>query len=256
MVFRYRGVPLLGFATLRFAFFGFPSFNSSCGFGGIRTRAPIRRFVFSNSSDFFMADNPRKEERERAALELKVARADAIHAYAGVEQALSLVLAAFLGATPTQASIIFFNIIASRSRDKILEGLLKEKFGKTYDTYWYGVEGQPGVKSVPGMSALLQQLATTRNFIVHWTIAVNIGEGPITEELIPPTIWHLVDDRRSLSVQDLNAFRAKADFVWRSLNMFQLLISGIWPDAPDAWREIFQQPCTYPPSDGHPLGQK
>ena len=197
------------------------------------------------------------DQREKAALDLKVARADAIHNYVNVEQALSSLLAILLGTSNDQAGIVFFNIIASRSRDKIIEGLLEKRFGNQYDRYWHGIAGGAGTKREPGLFALLQQLATTRNFIVHWTIAVNVGSGPITESLIPPNIWGFKDDQRSLSIQDLMEFIRKASFVSRSLTIFNSIVGGQWPDgsAQSPWPDIFQQPCTYPPLDTHPLFQ-
>lgn len=198
-----------------------------------------------------MAVNP----REQAAIDLKIARADAIHEYVSVEQALSGLLAALLEISNDQAGIIFFNVIASRSRDKIMEGLLSARFGEKYNSYWDGTPGSSGVKGVPGLFALLQQLTTTRNFIVHWAVAINVGEGPITESLIPPNVWGFITDKRFLSVQDLEEFSKKANFVSKSLHIFKLFSTGQWPDGawPGPWHEIFQQPCTYPPSDNHPL---
>jgi hypothetical protein len=169
-----------------------------------------------------MSINP----REQAAIDLKIARADAVHEYVAVEQSLSSLLATLLEISPDRAGIIFFNVIASNSRDKILEGLLAKRFDEKYDRYWYGVPGGPGAKKEPGMSALLQQLSTTRNFIVHWAIAVNVGQGPVTESLIPPNVWGFKDDRRSLSVQDLKEFSKKANFVSRSLGIFDLIAGG------------------------------
>jgi hypothetical protein len=193
--------------------------------------------------------------REKASIDLKIARADAIHNYVGVEQSLSGLLAILLGISNDQAGIIFFNIIASRTRDKIIEGLLEKRFGNRYERYWHGIPGTSATKREPGLFALLQQLATTRNFIVHWAIAVNVGSGAITESLIPPNVWGFKDDQRSLSIQDLEQFSQKASFVSRSLNMFNLIVGGQWPAGLEQspWPDIFQQPCTYPPSDTHPL---
>src|SRR5688500_10995594 len=97
--------------------------------------------------------------REQAAIDLKIARADAIHEYVSVEQSLSSLLATLLEISHDRAGIIFFNVIAANSRDKIIEGLLQKRFGEKYDSYWYGTPGgTSGVKKEPGLSALLQQL--------------------------------------------------------------------------------------------------
>jgi hypothetical protein len=193
------------------------------------------------------------DQSEKAVLDLKVARADAIHNYVGLEQSLSSLLAILLGISNDQAGIIFFNIIATGSRDKIIDGLLEKRFGNQYDRYWHGVSGAQGIKKEPGLFALLQQLTTTRNFIVHWATAISVQRG--AELLIPPNVWGFKDDQRSLSIQDLEEFSRKASFVSRSLNMFNLIAGGQWPaDVEQSpWPDIFQQPCTYPPSDSHPL---
>jgi hypothetical protein len=196
------------------------------------------------------------DDGERAAIDLKIARADAIHNYAALEQSLCTLFGRLLGTTDPLAGIVFFRIVATRSRNDMIEALLEKRFGEQYDIYWHGVPGSPGVLKQTGLLALIKQLDTTRNFIVHWAIAVHIGDGPATQSLIPPNIWNYVDDRRSLTVADLQEFSKKASFVARSLNMFNFWIF----DAPtrkmeieEAWREIFQQPCTYPPSSTHPL---
>jgi len=192
---------------------------------------------------------------------LAIARAIAIQQYGNVEQSLSSIFALLLGISPDISGIVFFRITASWQRNQVLEDLLEKKFGTQYDTYWHGSPGQSGIPRTPGMFALLRQLDETRNQIVHWTTAVNVGiEGDKvsrTESLIPPNIWGMKNDKRELTAADLSEFAAKADFVSRSINMFGFIH---WPNVPEAskqpWRDIFQRPCAYPPSAEHPLAPK
>jgi hypothetical protein len=196
------------------------------------------------------------DPRQAAALALKVARADAIHDYAGVEQALSSLLAKLLNISYDDAGVIFFNIVASRSRDAILDSLIEKHVASEYWPYFHGIAGSQGVKRVPGLFALIQQLTSTRNFIVHWAVAVNVGDGPVTESLIPPNVWGFVQDKRSLTVTDLEEFSAKASFVSSALTMFTY---GLFGDpnlaGREIWLQLFRQPCVYPPPEGYPLSR-
>jgi len=221
------------------------------------SNARIRLFVSSRVSGlgaFAMSDDP----REKAAVDLKIARADAIHSYAGVEQSLCTLFAHLLKTGQDLAAVVFFQIIATRSRSSILETLMEKRFKGEYSKYWFGVPGVAGVKKQSGLFALIQQLDTTRNFVVHWNVAVNVGDGPITESLIPPNFWDFVNDQRSLTVAEIKAFSVKADFVSASINMFNLFVlhEPKILETPDTWKEIFQQPCVYPPANTHPLFPK
>lgn len=220
---------------------------SSCGFGFIRTSVPKVRSVTSTRV-LDMTD-----PREVASLALKVARADAIHNYAALEQSLSSLLARLLKISNDDAGVIFFNIISSRSRDSILERLIEKHIAPEFWPFFNGIAGAPGVKKTPGLFALLQQLSATRNFIVHWAVAVNVGDSPVTESLVPPNVWGFIHDQRTLTVEDLKEFSARANFVSRAINVATLALFDPRFPAPEAWHQILRQPCVYPPAEGHPL---
>lgn len=195
------------------------------------------------------------DQREKAALDLKIARADAIQSYASFEQSLCRLFAKLLNTSDDLAGIIFYRIIASRQRNAILEELLDRNFKTQFDTFWYGTPGSGSTKRQPGLFALIQQIDTERNFIVHWTARVEIGFGRVTEALIPPNYWNR-EDKREITVEMLVSFSAKADFIARAINIFTLYnlhegAKGLMTEI--SWPEIFQQPCSYPPADSHPL---
>jgi hypothetical protein len=199
------------------------------------------------------------DPREQAAIDLKIARADAIHRYSAVENTLCTLFTRMLGTTDELGGLVFYRIIAARSRNEIIEDLIKKRIDPKYTPYWFGIPGSSGVPKQTGLMALIRQLDTMRNFIVHWAVAVNVGAGAPTESLIPPNFWNIRNDRRSLTVADLADFSARALFVSKSIMAFQM---QVFPplakkdEMPSPWPEIFQQPCTYPPLSTHPLFQK
>lgn len=202
-----------------------------------------------------MATSP----REQAAIDLKIARADAIHAYATLENRLCSLLAKLLNTSNDLASLVFYRITGTRFRNGIIEDLLARRFEDKYDAYWHGVPGTNRTQKRPGLFAIIRQADELRNAIVHWTIAVNIGGGSATESLVPPNdVWAPKESGRVVTVPDLREFIRRCDFAARSVGMFTYSVFEARPDfsAADTWREILQQPCTYPPSSTHPLAPK
>jgi hypothetical protein len=154
------------------------------------------------------------------------------------------------------ASIVFYSITNTHSRNRIIDELLEKRHGRTYEAYWNGTPNAPHKR---GMFTIIHQLDQSRNEIVHWHIGFTHGKAPGIG-LTKPTMWPLVEPNYpSISVQDLIQFVDKADFVHRSLNIFFVLISST-PDASEAealqvLQEIFQQPASYPPLDTNPLSR-
>jgi len=192
--------------------------------------------------------------------EFLVARAIAIERYAQVEQSLSMLFSRLLGTQPDVGGIVFFRLTNTTSRNQIIEQLLTKRDGDKYEHYWNGVPNTPNKK---GLFTLLRQIDTSRNEIVHWHVAQNVtwvnDVGVATLSLVKPNFWTLTSDSPSITEDDLNAFASKADFVARSINMFSLVASGAYPEQAgelSTWHGIFQQPCIYPPPEGHPLTRK
>jgi hypothetical protein len=90
-------------------------------------------------------------------------RGRAIQSYAILEQALSGALAEFGGMTRENATTIFYKITNTGSRSKILQKLLRRKFGTTYNLFWnvYFKE--------------LTRIDLRRSEIVHWLSAMNVA---------------------------------------------------------------------------------
>lgn len=188
-----------------------------------------------------------------------IARAKALEEYALLESALAQLLSTLLGTTAQKASIVFFAIFNSRSRNQILETLLEVAHKNQYDTYWYGEPGSLGKPKTGGLFTLIHQLNEERNRIVHWHPVQKIDGGKSSFELMPPKFWHRGPARASITVDTLTEFKNKANFVYRSVNMFYLFTTpefSVPDDARDTWRDIFGRPAIYPPSNTHPLACK
>lgn len=191
--------------------------------------------------------------------EMLQARGGAVQAYGAVEQALNFLCAELLG-TDRDASAIMLFRLNSWNRNQAIELLLDKKFGDQFDVYWHGSPGQPGKPKTAGLMALIRSLDEMRNQIVHWTASVNIT-GPdehsrlLREDALQPAnIWARVE-LRQLKVPDLIEFAAKAYFVAGSIESFTFY-PQMSRDARNPWHEIFRQPCTYPPSESHPLARR
>jgi len=196
--------------------------------------------------------------------DLRLARAIAIEAYAGIESQLVVLLARLLGTTNDLAAIVFFRITNTSARNGILEQLLEKTHGTTYDTFWHGQPGTGGQRRIPGLFALIQQLDTRRNEIVHWhprSSSSSLGER--WDDLMPAYYWARAPHLKPITTPDLEEFIAKADFVSSSIIRFTLfttkpreVLARTLGGELDAWTRIFQQPATYPPSTDHPLAPK
>jgi hypothetical protein len=193
--------------------------------------------------------------------EMATARGAAIGAYGLVEQALAALCATLMDTDKGVIGIVFFRITSSWQRNHAIELLLKKKFGNEFDAYWHGLPGQPGRPKTSGLMALIRNLDETRNQIAHWTDAVNISgrdeDGILIRDnaLQPPNIWAEMTELRQLKISDLLEFIAKARFVSASISQFSIF-PRMPPSAQNTWREILQQPCTYPPPESHPLAPR
>ena len=192
---------------------------------------------------------------------LQATRGRAIAAYAEVEHSLCNLFEYFIGSVPQVASMIFYRISALNTRNNLLEELLHHKCGSSYDIYWYGEPTAPR-KSRGGMMALIRNLDSMRNNIVHWHIGLSFTfDGDTvtsqTPVLMHPATFTVSDHTVRLQEDDLQVFIHKAEFVRLSLTVFHAIISGKTNDGFSAqtWKRIFQRPAIYPPESDHPLAQ-
>src|SRR5665647_1309473 len=89
---------------------------------------------------------------------LRIRRGLAIESYARVEQQLADVFSDLLGVHPKLWGVVFFKITNANARDKILETLLKKKFGNEYRAYWHGND-----KGEKGLFHHLRSVSQDRN---------------------------------------------------------------------------------------------
>lgn len=176
---------------------------------------------------------------------VRLARADAIQAYASIETSLCMLMAHLLNTNNNIAGIIFYRIVNTRSRLAILSDLMKTKYGDSYKTFWNSV-----VKILRG------DIDPRRNEIVHFHVGQHIHveeESRIIETyLVPQNYWRSRDD--FLRLCDLVEFNNKCDVISRMLNIFTVFQMGhMPPSGAGAWHDIFQRPLLYPLPDTHPL---
>jgi hypothetical protein len=185
-----------------------------------------------------------------SSLELAAMRGMAIQSYANLEQSLCAIFATTLGTKIERAAIVFFKINNARSRNDMLEKLLKRHAGDAYSCFWNSVTSH------------LRCLDQKRNEIVHWHEAMDFTSedgktARIAMTLIPPNYWAASDAK--IQINDLGDFLNKCDFFSRLLNMFSaraLDATGNPALHNDAtWQKIFHEPVIYPPPASHPLLQ-
>lgn len=234
-------------------FLAFPlAFFGVNGFGGVLSAFPIPRRKrssapgSSSTSGLFldfgdMVIGPDGQSSDPVAIVFNVGRAVAIQNYAAIEHSLCFFMAHLMGTSAQVSSIIFFRIINTKSRNKILEDLIKMKI-PSYLEYW------------KSMLKLIRKLDTKRNEIVHWTAMTHLGPS-ITMTLKPPDFWNRTGDAE-VTISDMREFAETCNFVSRSINMFNIVIFQGGSSQQESWLQIFQQQVIYPPPDNHLLSPK
>jgi hypothetical protein len=179
-------------------------------------------------------------------------RGMAIQSYALLEQALGDLFAGLSDTNPIIAGITFFRLTSTRARNTILEKLFKNKFRSEYNLFRNSLFKQ------------LPPIDIERNQIVHWNAINEIARSDDgtsatgTLFLQAPFLWMPDERGPRLSIDDLLTFIEKCIFFAAIVRMFSSIIVhhrefyGFSPDFQDAWRDIFQQPITYPPPADHP----
>lgn len=189
------------------------------------------------------------------AAEFLILRAEAIGAYANIEQSLASLLADLLGSDRESAAIVFFRVTNAKSRSQIIEALLPKKFGSKFDHFWKGIPNTPHKK---GLLNLLNGLDQERNRVVHWHVAteIDVDNGTHVISLRPPNFWSS-KDTKPIDEKRLRLFIEMCSFAERSINMFSAHHGDHQNPVPvtDVWRATYQKPCVYPPDSDHPFVQ-
>lgn len=193
-----------------------------------------------------MALGPAIDPRDRNALHIM--RGAALDSYSAVEASLCRLFAHLLGTDDEAAGTVFYRINNARSRNTMIEKLLKQRHGAEFNLFWNSLE------------RLLRTIAETRNSTVHWQTVIEIGDTGVQGYLHPPNIAAGLRTDNVIRLPELQEFRDKCSFISRSINIFKTVLGGwpaekLEPDTLQAYREICLQPITYPPPDNHPLSQ-
>ncbi len=176
---------------------------------------------------------------------LLVARSIAIQSYANLEQSLCLLFAHLSDTNHQVAGTIFFRLTNSNSRLAILDKLMRMKHGGDHRLFFNS------------LIAMLKPMDGRRNEIVHWHQSANIlvsDDGALVTDLVltPPNFWIADENTPEITVEVLEDFDVKCDFVGRLITVFTMTELAKASPMQPAWLGIFEQPLAYPPPDGHP----
>jgi hypothetical protein len=203
-------------------------------------RSRIRRVDLSQVGFFAMTPTEKPEPPTHEALQL--ARAAAIETYSYLEQQLCLLFADLMHTDYRLASIVFYRLTNTHSRNRIIESLLEQRYGKTYRKFWNSV------------LKLVRQIDTRRNELVHWHVWSPDPDDE-TDDYGPVLAPHGDSEASAICVPDLNEFIEKTEFVRLQIMMFYLLhLSKKSPETleSDPSYETFLRPVTYPPPADYP----
>ena len=187
------------------------------------------------------------DEDEAAAIkrDFRLARSEAIQAYAYLEQSLCGLFAHLAGVTDQIAGVIFFKMNNARSRVAVLERLKRLKYGSTRSGYFNSI------------TAAVGPLDGVRNQLVHWherfESRVNFVTGvhSMGSFLDPPAYWDHSDSTPRMEIEEIQEFTSKCYAFGGSA--FSLTYDWEGPLLPQPWPDIFEQPVAYPLPEDHPL---
>ena len=179
--------------------------------------------------------------------DFRLARSEAIQAYAYLEQSLCGLFAHLAGVTDQIAGVIFFKMTNARSRIATLERLKRIKHGSARGLYFNSI------------TAALGPLDTERNHLVHWHERFQwkrnsvTGDQSIASFLDPPNYWDQTDNTPRMGLQEIQVFIERCNAIGGSA--FSLTYDWQGPPLDPPWPDIFEQPVSYPLPEGHPIGQ-
>lgn len=198
-------------------------------------------------------------ETDDPGIAILVARANAFSAYSSFENSLCESFAKLTGMDRDVAGLIFYKINNYRTRDTIIEKLIRRRFNKVYNASWSSI------------FRLSKQLSDRRNELAHWQerASVSIEDGILNIDvaddvvLVPPNMWWQSENTPTRSINDIFETANALDYLGRTIGMFNLLlmdgllisehvISGRL-DAVNTWHKRFLEPIPYPPPEDHPL---
>lgn len=146
-----------------------------------------------------------------------------VHNYSHVESAQVDILEALLTIKTVPASILLHSVQNARSRNAMIQGLLRHYHADKFKTFW------------TGCSEFLSALALYRNAIVHWHPHINIyvaKKGGVTRSA--NAIGNPMYGRgsKSLELEDFAPFDADCGYIREILLDFGRFLKTFKPDDP------------------------
>lgn len=216
-----------------------PFFSPLAGFGVASMRRSTASRRSSSPLGLFVMSDPTEPKpidigevlRHPGQHDLMLHRGHAVQAYAALEQSLCELLARLLRTERDVAAVVFYRMVNTRSRNSILEKLLRKREESKYNIFFNSLISH------------IKALDAERNGIVHWHLVTEIGgtgDAPsIAHSLRPPTFWDSEgDETPQHTLQSLASFIDKGHFLSRLVTMFSLHLE--MEPLGDAWPDIFQ----------------
>lgn len=171
----------------------------------------------------------------------QLSRANAIHAYAYLEQALCRLFAFLAQVDNRTAGIVFFKVVNTRSRLAILDQLMRYRRGDEHRTFFNSL-----MKNLP-------KLDTDRNKVIHWLPVITIYDDRVSVLLQHPDFSDSTDNQSPIDEAELNVFARNCTAYGRAIHLFTSHLLGEEQVAP--WQHIFQLRFPYPLPEDHPIFQ-
>ena len=174
-------------------------------------------------------------------------RGKAIQAYAILEGAICKLISDLSGMNQEAAETIFYKITSTGAKNSILETLIQNKYGNTFNLFWNSVFKQH-----------LRGIDTKRNEIVHWLTVLHATINAenvmiVGVSIVKPNVSSHDNNSPRISSDDLIEYAAKCGIFARLFNMFLFVSSKDDDPSLDTWQEIYRQPLIYPLPEDHPL---
>ena len=131
----------------------------------------------------------------------------------------------------------------------IIKSLIDANYNNTYDAFWYGNPGSPGIPRTGGLMKIIRQLDDERNRIVHWHPISHIevdssGKNHFSHQTLrPPHFWHRKKLAEPIGEQNLRQFSDKAMFATYAVAQFSTFK---YTSLPENLRQALQKICSQP----------
>jgi hypothetical protein len=158
-----------------------------------------------------------------------------IHQYSKVEVAQTRILEAILNIETKPAALLFFSIQNVRTRNDLIEGLLRHYREENLRPYW------------AKCSAFLFKLSLYRNAIAHWIPGWHYHLDFVQRKITGVTAFISdpkagpTKEARSLQAGDLKPFDEDCQYIAHQLNQFAAYLKMFKSNAHGPFRDIYRQ---------------